>query len=451
MKKTALPLTLTLTLLFTLTLGYCSTCNAAVPFSYDDLSSTLTIYSPWKDFTYSDSDILINASLHIGYHESERGTYYIPYQNISCVYSLDGSDWQNLSLVSVNIPKPFHSMVNPYWYSTAELGYSATLHDLSEGEHYLQFSIKPDNLAKRFSVTHDQDYDYSTSSQNYIKFTVNASAQYLPEITINPDGSLTPETEYIIQNGNLYTLASNIHRAPSIIINCSNIVFDGAGHTSKGNETRPYGAWTGLQVNGENITVKDLKVTGFGGWDICFNAGKSCTLLRVEAEEVTLVADTYGDHNTIAESNITRLCFFSLGCHTVMRNNISDLHGMGFGGSTFYENNFKSFKSISILLGSNISWDNGSVGNCWGDYIERYPNASEIEDTGIWDTPYVIDTNNIDNYPLVNPFIVMPSPEPQPEPEPFPTVPVVAFLASVIVVAIGLVICFKKRRGEDKP
>ena len=444
MKKTALAIATTLTLLFTLTLGYCSTSNAAVPFSYEDLSSSLAIYSPWKDFTYSDSDIVINASLHIGYHESEPSTHYIPYQNISCVYSLDGSDWKNLSLTSVRIPKPFHSMVNPYWYSTAELGYSATLHNLSEGEHYLQFSIKPDNLVKRFSVNHNQDYDYGTKSQNYIKFTLNTSAKYLPEIKINPDGSLTPETEYIIQNENLYTLASNINRAPSIIINCSNIVFDGAGHTSKGNETRPYGAWTGLRVNGENITVKDLKVTGFGGWEIWFNVGKSCTLLRVEAEEVTLAGDTYGYPNTITESNITRLCFFGSGCHTITRNNISDLHGMGFGGITFYENNFKSSGSISIILGNDISWDNGSVGNYWSDYLERYPNASEIRDTGIWDTPYVINTNNIDNYPLINPFTVMLSPQPQDEL--FPTTLVIASLCVDAIIAIAVLVYFKKLR-----
>jgi len=179
MKKTALALTVTLTLLFTLNLGYCYTSNAAVPFSYDDLASTLTIYSPAKNFTYSDSDIMINASLYIGYHESEPGTHYIPYQNISCVYSLDGSEWQNMSLISVYIYEPFSSMVNPVWYSTAELNYSATLYDLPEGEHHLQFSLKPDALVNRLTVSHIQD-DYSTNYQDYVNFAVNATDEEVP-------------------------------------------------------------------------------------------------------------------------------------------------------------------------------------------------------------------------------------------------------------------------------
>ncbi|MGD6932686.1 MAG: hypothetical protein ACQCN5_00580 [Candidatus Bathyarchaeia archaeon] len=31
----------------------------------------------------------------------------------------------------------------------------------------------------------------------------------------------------------------------------------------------------------------------------------------------------------------------------------------------------------------------------------KYPTASEIGKTGIGDTPYVIDENNVDHYPLI--------------------------------------------------
>ncbi len=54
---------------------------------------------------------------------------------------------------------------------------------------------------------------------------------------------------------------------------------------------------------------------------------------------------------------------------------------------------------------SQNAWDGGSTsaGNYWGDYQYLYPNARELASSGIWDTPYVIDGNNKDNYPLVNP------------------------------------------------
>ena len=49
-------------------------------------------------------------------------------------------------------------------------------------------------------------------------------------------------------------------------------------------------------------------------------------------------------------------------------------------------------------------WDFSNLGNYWDDYIGRYPGAKELDGTGIWDTPYTISSNNVDNYPLVKPF-----------------------------------------------
>jgi len=57
-----------------------------------------------------------------------------------------------------------------------------------------------------------------------------------------------------------------------------------------------------------------------------------------------------------------------------------------------------------------VIWDNGypSGGNCWSDYAGvdfcsgSYQNESGSD--GIGDTPYVIDADNQDNYPLMNPW-----------------------------------------------
>jgi parallel beta-helix repeat protein len=127
-------------------------------------------------------------------------------------------------------------------------------------------------------------------------------------------------------------------------------------------------------------------------------------------------------------------------------------------------------------------WDSGSEGNYWSDYLTRYPNASEINTSGIGDTPYVIDANNIDHYPLMSevptnpPYAILefpsplptpppsptpspsplPSPSPSPSPSPtatptnpesFPTTLVaVASGASAAIIGIGLLVYFKKRK-----
>lgn len=162
--------------------------------------------------------------------------------------------------------------------------------------------------------------------------------------------------------------------------------------------------------------------------------------------------------------------------------------------TTFYHNNLLSnVENVRIERAQDGSlpsnhWDNGNEGNYWSDYLTRYPNASEIGNTGIGDTPYSIfmqDGSLIDqdHYPLMVPFDISsinlefpeweytppslsplpslspeptpstsPSPSPLPlqeptsTPEPFPTTLVVATSgASVAVVGLGLLVYFKKR------
>ena len=49
-------------------------------------------------------------------------------------------------------------------------------------------------------------------------------------------------------------------------------------------------------------------------------------------------------------------------------------------------------------------WDDGEKGNYWSDYALRYSNASEMGNTGVGDTAYFINENNIDRYPLMAPY-----------------------------------------------
>jgi len=74
--------------------------------------------------------------------------------------------------------------------------------------------------------------------------------------------------------------------------------------------------------------------------------------------------------------------------------------------NTFCHNDLVNNTNQVASSNSINKWDCGypSGGNIWSDYEERYPNATEIDDSGIWDTPYVIDENNRDNYPIIPEF-----------------------------------------------
>lgn len=136
---------------FIFNFGSCDESNSSVPFSYDELGAEIRVTSPIKNFTYSDSTIVINASLYVDGTEYEPGKHYIPYENISCVYSLDDSDWQNMSLFSVNNGEITSDLVNNYFYNYMLLNYTAILHNVTEGSHCLRIDVHPNNIRSRDS------------------------------------------------------------------------------------------------------------------------------------------------------------------------------------------------------------------------------------------------------------------------------------------------------------
>jgi parallel beta-helix repeat protein len=73
-------------------------------------------------------------------------------------------------------------------------------------------------------------------------------------------------------------------------------------------------------------------------------------------------------------------------------------------GNTIYQNSFLA--SVQVVAAGTNTWDNGSLseGNYWSDYQARYPGATQIDSSGVWNTAYVIDSNNKDNYPLMKPY-----------------------------------------------
>jgi len=75
--------------------------------------------------------------------------------------------------------------------------------------------------------------------------------------------------------------------------------------------------------------------------------------------------------------------------------------------NTIYHDNFMDNTKQAYSHNSTNFWDDAypSGGNYWSNYKDRYPDAKEMDESGIWDTPYVIDENNQDNYPLTNSWI----------------------------------------------
>ena len=92
--------------------------------------------------------------------------------------------------------------------------------------------------------------------------------------------------------------------------------------------------------------------------------------------------------------------------NTLANSTHTDLYFYRSSNNTIYHNRFIDDVLELHIFESTNDWNNyyPSGGNYWSDYEDRYPNAIEIDDSGIWDTPYVIDGNNVDNYPIIPEF-----------------------------------------------
>jgi hypothetical protein len=221
--------------------------------------------------------------------------------------------------------------------------------------------------------------------------------EYVPGITINSDGSVTPETGYISRSGNVYMLTSDIIEEYIVILR-SNIVFDGAGHTIK--VTKNYASPLNL-IEVTNVTIRNVEAFSLQT-SIDLRLCSHCLVTGVKTSQHIKIIGTY---NTITESN-TKISMWEGSNNLITKNNISSI-SIGSDFNTFSQNNVILDyipESLSSWREHVNFWDDGSVGNYWRDYLTKYLNASEKGNSGIGDMPYVIGADNVDNFPLMYPW-----------------------------------------------
>ena len=291
-----------------------------------------------------------------------------------------------------------------------------------------------------------------------INSTLAYPSVYLPYITIKTDGSIEPQTEFIQQQGNTYTLTKDISGKYALIIQCSNIVFDGAGYTINGSSVYDRASNSGISIeNVRNVIVKDILIIGFMGRGgillencsncLIFNANTTWNIDLSDSHFVTVsncyIGYTLGlgvenqvTHSTIETLNLSNSSFCT-------ENNITEvLMTKGCNNNTLFNNNFLGQNNFIVSSEKNF-WDNGSLGNYWSDY----------SGTG----SYFINSNNVDHYPLKNPVnitsIATPTPSliptPPPEDRNPPHLELIDYLLPIsIILAIIIVSVLLFRRHQ---
>jgi len=298
--------------------------------------------------------------------------------------------------------------------------------------------------------------------------TSSVAAQAEGTIYIRSDGSVEPATTTIQRNGNTYLFTANIHGF--IVVERDNIVIDGLGFSLQGT-----GSELGIRIeNRTKVTIKNMKIQDFSTGIYCMGSsnivvsGNCLTNNGLGMGTSPGFPQTYDEtvsptpsFNTVEGNYIAsnRVGVFVGGAlnsitgnhiiansgkgidlsgskNSISENIISDnenglyvsavhagIPSVGSQDNYIYRNNFvrntkqvndfhweDAFSAVSVNR-----WD----GNYWSDY-----NGTDADSDGIGDTPYIIDADNQDHYPLKVPIsvqqVILPEANPPPPPDTTP-------------------------------
>jgi len=298
-------------------------------------------------------------------------------------------------------------------------------------------------------------------------FNIQLGKAWTGTVYIRADGSIDPSDAPIITYDNVtYTLTDNITSSgDGIVVERDNIVVDGAGYTVQG--TMEWSS-SGIDLSyRSNVTIKNVGIKRFWFGIEFFKYARNNNVSgnRIINNNIGASLDYESFSNTLSMNNITNnyrgvylyesssnSIFMnsitnnyegfelwgsssnSIFCNEIIKNNgfgiylsssdnnnisLNNITNNTWGGvylfyssdNRFCHNNFiNNTDQVDSSYGSVNTWDDGypSGGNYWSDYtgVDNYtgPYQDETGSDGIGDTPYVIDENNVDHYPLMYPY-----------------------------------------------
>jgi parallel beta-helix repeat protein len=233
----------------------------------------------------------------------------------------------------------------------------------------------------------------------------------------------------------------------------------------KQHESVPSDAGYIMLVNCNNITIQNQNLRSNGEGIILLNTTNSRVFGNSVSDNIIGLGMFFSKQNMILENFIKNndegIRIGDAINNTITLNNITlnKVWAIDFKGSqtnnTIYCNNFidngngNLQVSIDKLYGLGLGnfWDNGTIGNYWSDYLQRYP-AIKIRDSSIWSVHFFINEVNIDRFPLTEPVDIETKPSIT---ETLSTTQITIVIVLIAIVGAAFLVYFLKIKKTTKP
>jgi len=196
------------------------------------------------------------------------------------------------------------------------------------------------------------------------------------------------------------------------LVNCSNILVQNLNIERNGQ-----GILLAYTEN-STITKNNLANNEQGIW-LYKSSNNNLSENTIAANNRGIWLTQSSNNNTVYRNNIMLSKYDGIYLFVSSNNNIYEnkigvnsefgIYLLGSSNNTIYHNNFMSNKEQVYLYGSfDNTWndEHASYGNYWSDH-----NPPDEDKDKMGDSPYVIDEDNVDRYPLIYPYGFVPSPD----------------------------------------